>query len=174
MYSQDKFEKERRIKKKDVPVIASSFIDSLKFPAKIKWFAEEGATHKSFEAKFTHNHSKHSIEFDTTGAIEDIEIVIDWKSIDTTVSNTILKQLATNCSQPKISKIQMQYTGSASTLFSFLSNTNNTEPLTIKYEIVVRCKEPNAVHLYEYLFDEKGTIESKTKIVFKNSSHLEY
>lgn len=41
LLAQEKFEKESRIKQRDVPLKASSFMDSLKLNTKIKWYKED-------------------------------------------------------------------------------------------------------------------------------------
>lgn len=174
LFAQDKFEKESRIKRGDIPSKALLFIDSLHYKTKIKWYKEEGLTRISIEAKFNHNKTKYSVEFDELGNIEDIEIEVNWPDIESELSKSITKQLQLDCSKHKIVKIQRQFTGSENDLFSLLRNGIHSEKIPIKYEIVVRCNEQKEVNLFEYLFNEKGILVSKSKIIFKNSSHLEY
>lgn len=174
LFAQDKFEKESRIKQKDVPPTALSFMDSLNFRAKIKWYKEEGLSKKSIEAKFKHNKTKYSIEFDTLGNIEDIEIEVNWQNLESDITDSVAMQFKLDCSKYKIVKVQKQFTGSKNELFSPLINGIHSEQLKIKYEIIVRCHQEKKVDLFEYLFNEKGKLISKSKIVFKNSSHLEY
>lgn len=174
LFAQEKFEKESRIKQKDVPSNALLFMDSLNFRAKIKWYKEEGLSKKSIEAKFKHNKTKYSIEFDTLGNIEDIEIEVNWQDIESDITDSVAMQFKLDCSKYKIIKVQKQFTGSENELFSPLINGIHSEQLKIKYEIIVRCNQEKKVDLFEYLFNEKGNLISKSKIVFKNSSHLEY
>lgn len=174
LFAQDKFEKESRIKRNDVPAKALLFIDSLNYNTKIKWYKEEGLTSISIEAKFKYNKTRYSIEFDTLGNIEDVEIEVSWPDVESELSKSITKQLKLDCSKYKIVKIQRQFTGSENDLFSLLRNGIHSEQIKIKYEIVVRCNEQKEVNLFEYLFNEKGILVRKSKIIFKNSSHLEY
>lgn len=174
LFAQEKFEKESRMNQRDVPSKALLFIDSLNYKAKIKWFKEEGLTTKSIEAKFKNNKTKYSIEFDTLGNIEDIEVEVNERDIKSYITDSVSAQLKLDCSNYKIVKIQKQFTGSENELFSLLKMGVNREQIKIKYEIIVRCNQQKKVNLFEYLFNEKGKLITKSKIVFKNSSHLEY
>lgn len=174
LFAQDKFEKERRIKQKEVPSKALSFINSLNFNTKIKWYEEEGLTRKSIEAKFKNNKAKYSVEFDTLGNVEDIELEVPWQDIESYIRDSISLQLKLDCSKHNIDKVQMQFTGSDDALLSLLKNGTHGEHLKIKYELIVKCNYQKTVDLFEYLFDDKGKLISISKIVFRNSSHLEY
>jgi hypothetical protein len=172
--AQDKFEKESRIKPKVVPSRALQFINSLNLTTKLKWFKEEGLDKKSIEAKFKLNKAICSVEFDTLGKIEDVEIEVNWKDLKSDLKDSIFSQLKLDCSSHKIVKVQRQFTGSENDLFALLKTENILEHLEIKYEIIIRCKHQKKVDLFEYLFNNEGKLISKSKIVFKNSSHLEY
>lgn len=173
-YAQGKYEKESRIKKAQVPKKALLFLDSINDSTKIKWYKEEALDHESIEAKFRHNKSRYSVEFDTLGNVEDIEIETKAKDIDAGVTDVIVKQLRLECSKFRIIKIQKQYIGSEYDLFTFLHKGLIKSDLHFKYEIVVRCNSLGGICLTEYLFSEQGVLVDKNKIIFKNSSHLEY
>jgi hypothetical protein len=174
VFAQGKFEKESRLKPKYVPVKALAFIDSLNFGEKVKWHKEEGLTGISVEAKFKHDKVIYSVEFDTSGNVEDIEIEANWKDLESDLRDAIFSQINTDCVKHKIVKVQKQYTGSESQLLSVLKAELKSQNLTIKYELIVRCSHQKKVDLFEYLFNEKGKLISTSQIVFKNSSHLEY
>ncbi len=174
LFAQDKFEKESRIKRSYVPSKALSFMDSLNFKSKIKWYKEEGLIRKSIEAKFKHIRSKYSIEFDTLGNIEDVEIQVNWKEIESNIRESVSAQFKLDCSKHKIVKVQKQYTGSENELFLLQKTGIYSEQIKIRYEIIVRCKQQKEINLFEYLFNDKAILVNKSKIVFKNSSHLEY
>jgi hypothetical protein len=172
--AQDKLEKESSIKPKEVPSKALLFIDSLNFITKVKWFEEEGLDKKSIEAKFKLNKVRYSIEFDSLGVIEDVEIEVNWESLESNWRDSISSQLKLDCSSHKIEKIQRQLTGSEKDLLYQLKTDGNFEHLKTKYEIIVKCSKQKKVELFEYLFTDKGILVSTSKIIFKNSSHLEY
>lgn len=174
LFAQEKFEKESRIKKTNVPLKARLFVDSLQPQHSIKWYKEEGLLENSIEAKFKNDKTLYSVEFDTLGNIQDLEIEINWEHIPSSVSDSIYAQLKMDCLKNKIVKVQRQYSGKKSLLLSFQNFHLKRESLVINYELIVRCKEQNNVALFEYLFDENGQFISRSTIVFKNSSHLEY
>lgn len=170
-YSQSKIEIEERIEKKEIPLSAQNFIDSLYFFSKIKWFVEQEYNKKTYEAKTKSKGKKYSIEFDSLGQIEDIELEIKWNQIPISTQNEILKKLNTDFEKHKIKKIQIQYTGKATDLISFQISTEN---LTIKYEIVLKGQKKSKTSFYEYLFSAKGELENEILFEFRNTDHLEY
>lgn len=174
LFAQQKYEKESRIKPKDVPSKAMNFIDSINLKNRVKWYLEEGLETKSIEAKFKYNSKKYSVEFDTLGNIEDAEIEIKWDEMQTPFKDSISSQLKKDCLKQKIVKVQIQYSGTSSEILSKLRENKTYGNLTIKYEVVVRCKSKDTVVLFEYLFNKKAQVLSRSEIIFKNSSHLEY
>lgn len=174
LLAQQKFEKESRLKQNEVPSNALNFIDSLKLKNKVKWYLEEGLERKSIEAKFKRNRKKHSVEFDILGNIEDVEIEIKWDELTTPLKNSISTRLQKDCIKHRIDKIQIQYTGNQMLLFLKLLSGKPTEDLTVKYEIIVKCRSEKSTELFEYLFTDKGHFVLASQIIFKPSYHLEY
>jgi len=174
LFAQQKFERESRLKQNQVPYNALNFIDSLKLKNKIKWYLEEGLESKSIEAKFKRKGEKHSVEFDILGNIEDVEIEIKWDELPSPLKNTISTRLEKDCIKHKIVKTQIQYTGNQMPLFLKLLSGEPTEDLTVKYEIIVKCRFEKSTELFEYLFTDKGHFVLASQIIFKPSYHLEY
>src|SRR5690606_41633459 len=67
LFAQQKYEKESRLNRNNVPAIAFNFIDSLNLKNRVKWYLEESLENKSVEAKFKKSGKKHSVEFDILG-----------------------------------------------------------------------------------------------------------
>lgn len=172
-FSQEKFEKESVVKADEVPVKASHFIDSLKLLKSVKWFYEEGLSNSSYEAKFLHEKRKYSVEFDTLGNVEDVEVSVDWNELPNQICDAINAHLNNHCDKFKIVKIQIQYSGQAIDLIRFI-NGGNADGITRQYELIVRCKNEKEVSLFEFRFDREGVFLHKSQIVLNNSSHLEY
>jgi hypothetical protein len=172
--AQVKFEKESRIKQSAVPFNALTFIDSIAIKRKIKWFKEEGISYTSFEAKFKHNKSKYSVEFDSLGNIEDIEVTIKWDELEKSIQENISLVLNNDCTANKVVKLQQQFTGNSSDLIFLFKHNSNINNLSIQFEAIVRCKKDKKTDLFEYLFNNSGRPISSKKIILKNSSHLEY
>lgn len=174
LFSQEKMEKEYRIKEKNVPVSALLFMDSIGIKVKTKWYKEEGLEKNSIEVKFKYRKRRYSIEFDTLGKVEDVEITRKWKETNKNTQKLIENQLLKDCSKYKVEKIQIQYKGPDKQLYEIVRNPFTEIPLQKSYEVVVKCKTEEEVALYEYLFNVKCEKVFRTKIIFKNSSHLEY
>lgn len=172
--AQEKFEKESRIKKKDIPERAKHFIDSLQLQVKVKWYKEETLNQESIEAKYKLQDTHYSIEFNKEGLVEDVEKEIVFEQLVATQKKSITNSIEKECSKYVVKEVQRQYTGCNEELLAFLINGTTTKPLTVKYEVVVKCTHAAGVNLFEYLFSDEGLLLSKQKIVFKNSSHLEY
>ncbi len=170
--AQVKYERESRMRPQDVPSEARSFLASIETDHKIRWYREEKWEGASIEAKFRYAGADYSVEFDTTGMVEDVERTIRWKDLPLPVSRSISDRLDKDCRRYKVVKIQRQYTGMNPEAFSIRDADNNAS-LVIRYELVVRCKRDHA-GLYEYLFDRTGELVTVSQIVFRNSSHLEY
>ncbi|MDQ4139839.1 MAG: hypothetical protein M3142_04880, partial [Bacteroidota bacterium] len=117
-FGQTKYEKEYRLKPQEVPVEARKFVDALRFSGKVKWYFEENLKGNSIEAKVTNNQKRYSLEFDTLGNLQDVEVQIDWLEIPEVTRNNISGSLDSEYSDYKINKIQVQYTGKNSILLS--------------------------------------------------------
>lgn len=169
-----KFEKESRIKRADVPSEALAFIDSLALRGRVKWYMEQGLESQSIEAKFRNARQKFSVEFDTSGRIEDVEIEIQWSALKPALQAAIDQRLNEDCDKFLVDKIQEQHIGSRDYLQRVILNRWEINLLNPRYELVVRCKKNIQTTLFEYLFDATGKELAVTEIVLKPSSHLEY
>jgi hypothetical protein len=174
LLGQEKYEKERRIPTKEIPSSALNFIDSINIKSKVKWYLEEGLNSKSVEAKFKRNSKKYSIEFGLLGNLEDAEIEIKFNELPKSIQQSISNELKKDCSKFKVNKVQIQYSGSPSSVLLKILKSEDHEDLITNYELVIRCKSEKKIALYEYLFSESGEVLSSSEIIFKNSSHLEY
>ena len=174
LYAQQKYEKESRLKEKDVPSKALNFIDSLEVGRRIRWYLEEVFERRSIEAKFKLNNQKHSIEFDTIGNLEDIEIQMKWSELQKPLRDSISFYLGEDCKKFKIQKVQIQYSGDRSILLAKIKTRKSADNYIVRYEIVVKCCNTKNVRLFEYLFSNTGEKLAISQIIFKNSSNLEY
>jgi len=75
--SQTKNEREERITIAKLPEKAKTTLSKLPNAIKrLKFYKETDGDHRSYEAKFKYEKKYYSIEFDTLGIIEDIEVVL--------------------------------------------------------------------------------------------------
>ena len=173
-FCQLKYEKESRVRAEHVVEGAKSFIDSLKILGKIKWYYEENFTGNSYEAKFIVNKENFSVEFDTLGNIQDVEIVTDFQKLKNPIRKKILGFLGSSFDHYRVNKIQVQYLGERGDLQQLVLGKSEAQSLTMNYEIVVRGKKERETKLYEFTFTEKGDLQKSSEIVLKNSDNLEF
>jgi hypothetical protein len=174
IFAQQKLEKESRLKEENIPTLAASFMDSLDIHGKTKWYLEQGLDRSSVEAKFKLDKRKYSVEFDRNGILEDVEIQIKQHELEDSINDSISFYLSNDCSKFKIRKIQIQYSGDRSTLLAKIKDGKVVAPYTVRYELVVKCRDKREVALFEYLFSDSGKKLTRSQIIFKNSSNLEY
>jgi hypothetical protein len=174
-FSQVKFEKEHKVKKSDVPSEATNFIDQFTGKGKVKWYYEEGTFGNSYESKFVQDGHKYSIEFDTSGTIQDIEILIDFEEIEGYVFEKIKQHISQFFVSNKIQKVQIQYTGNVFDLLSLKDlHTANLQQLGISYELVVKGKTEGKIKLMEFNFSQTGELIQKSELQLQNFDNLEY
>lgn len=170
-FSQEKIEKESRIRAEEVPAAARFWLDdAFENVRRPKWYLEYSQNGKSFEAKFYLKRYFHSVKFDTLGKVVDVEVVIKESEIPVEVWLEIRSHFESNYEQVKIEKIQRQFTGSDSDLEDFFDE-GEKESIVIRYEIVYQGK--NGIwELWEALFDESGKIISKLRFRIRPNDNL--
>lgn len=174
-FSQTKYEKEFRIKVKDIPPLALSFVDSMTFDSKVKWYKEIGLNQITIEAKAKLNKERHSIEFSENGIFQDVEIEVNPNKIDDSAYSNITGILSERHKKYKIEKVQIQYTGDRNIVLMFLrENRNNPVGIAIKYEVVISTKMDDNYLMIEYLFSEKGEYVQSNQIVSNRKDRIDY
>lgn len=172
--SQQKFERESAISKENLPPFALNFEEKLTDVRKVKWYLEEGFHGKSIEAKYKSAKKKYSVEFDTTGRIEDVEIQMKFRELSELMQLHISSRLDNDGDKYKIDKIQIQYSGEQLLLEKIASSGEGVDKSEVRYEVVARIKEDKKLKSYEYLFGEEGVFIQRVEIVIQTSSNLEY
>lgn len=172
-FGQQKFERESRISKSDLPAFAVDFQSLFKDNQSMKWYREEGLNRESIETKYRRNGKVFSVEFDTLGVIEDVEIKTKLNELPEQVQENICNTLEKESDSYAIDKIQRQYTGSQSDLEQ-TALSGECADCTTNYEVVVRMKHDEQLVSFEYLFDHEGSVITRSEIVIQTSSHLEY
>jgi hypothetical protein len=173
-FGQKKFEKESRISKSDLPQFAEDFASIFTNGQRIKWYLEEGLDRNSIEAKYKRNGRQYSVEFDTLGTMEDVEIIVNLKDIPSGTRESILQKLKEQSDSYKIDKIQIQYSGSKEDLENISLSGECASNCTVRYELVVRIRKDKQLSSFEYLFSEDGALEKRSEIIIQTSSNLEY
>lgn len=171
---QTKYEREYRIRHDEVPEIAHQFIRADIINCRLKWYYEENLEGNSIEAKFKLNRQKYSVEFDTAGKLQDIEIEYDFEEVPQEIKSRITKKLQSEYEKHAIRKIQFQYSGAIASMPEFLQSEYPAEEFTLKYELVAKGKKEGDWNLYELTFDADGKLEDISRIILRNSDNLEF
>lgn len=170
-FSQDKTEREVKIKSSQVPIFAKEWLsDAFENLRKPKWYLEYSQKGKAFEAKFSRNGHLYSVEFDSLGKLEDVEIEILYSEIPTETWTKIRNYFSDEFKEISVQKIQRQLIGSESDLKDFF-HENESERITVQYEIVFQGKN-DSWQVWEGLFDEKGSLISIIRVQLRPLDNL--
>lgn len=172
--AQVKFEKESRIGAADVPENAIRMLEQLEPGTRVRWFREESERGISFEAKYRHNKSWFSIEFDSTGGFQDVEIEISEKDIPEKTFLRMRESLEMEFDKCALRKIQRQLSGPTEEVLKHLDFPGAGQGVVTRYELIVKGRADRETHLYEILFSHSGEIERNARIIQRNTDHLVY
>lgn len=174
-FAQTKFEREYRIKEKDVPEQALRFINNAVEGGKVKWYAEESQDGNNIEAKLKYQKQKFSVEFDTLGNLQDVEKTVKLKNLNQKTSDAISRSLATKFGDYKIRKVQIQWTANDyETLTELIRNRNSTGTYDEKFEIVIETRKNKAYKAFEVLIDRNGKIEKSLELDLRSMNNIEF
>lgn len=172
--AQHKYEREYRIMAETIPQSAKEFVDSIGSDSKIKWYKEISLKDITLEAKFKFNKKKFSVEFDTLGKLQDVELVIRKIDISSEIYTKIENQLDSIYQKWKIQKIQLNYSGKSSHIVAALRTNETSNSIKIAYEIVLKGKNVEETNLYEITFNEQGELKNILQFIQEKADHLEY
>lgn len=173
-FSQVKYEREIRIRPAAAPAPARAFAAAALGAQKVRWYQEINLDFFSYEAKVKKDGRCYSIEFDSSGRIQDVEIEVKFSSLNTVLRQKIDATLSGLFSGHKITKTQLQWTGAEPALRDLLRSGDAEKSYTERVEIVFKCREAGKPKLYEALFDITGKLLSKLEIVPRNTDNLDY
>lgn len=176
-FAQNKYEREYRIRKDQFPPNAKALLDdNVTGVKRLKFYKETDSTKSSYEAKFKKDRLWYSMEFDVSGALEDIEITIEPVDIPSDALVQITKYFDASFKSHRVKKIQQQYlhTPDDAIKTTFRNAFQNLLLPSINYEIIVSGKEDKSYVEYEVLFDAEGTFVNKRKRLPPNYDHVLY
>jgi hypothetical protein len=176
--AQKKVEKERRVDREEVPEEAlewfeDAYEDVYEDAGKVRWYFERSNQGESYEAKLKWKGHKHSVEFSTTGVIEDIEILISTDELPEQTRETLLGYFDTHYKKYRIRKIQRQLNGESDDLEDVIDE-DETEDILVRYEIEFYGKTAKQKELYEGLFDAGGHLINRRVIKLRPTNNLIY
>jgi len=172
--AQDKIERERRVKKSEVPKEEREWMrGAYENTRRIKWYYEETSGKSSYEAKIKVNNRQISVEFNTSGIIEDIEIQIEADELPQVTAENIMKYFQKEYRKFDLRKIQEQWTGEPEDLEDAVDE-NEMDDIVIMYEIEYYGVSDSDKSLWEGLFDSEGNFIKKRKIVLRPADNLNF
>lgn len=176
-FSQVKVEREHRIKKNQFPEAAHDFIkDKLNDAKKIRFYKETDTTKITYEAKFKKDKLHYSLEFDESGKLEDIEILIKEVDVPEDSWSNITKSLEEKFDKYKIRKIQQQYhiTSDEEAETTLKNAFQNLLIPSLNYEIMVRGNIRDNHADFEILFNGEGDFIKMRESLPANYDHVLY
>ena len=172
LFGQTKTEVEYKVKKELVPAQAVDFIEDCNFSKKVKWYIEVSEQGKSFEAKTKHRKTLYSIEFDSTGFIEDVEWIIGFNDLPELLQKQLYAELEKEFVNYRIVKIQVQWTGDPDSLKTLIKSGSSEEKFTTNYEIELSGTFSETQGYFEVLTNDRGEILKISKIVHPSSDNI--
>jgi hypothetical protein len=171
--TQDKIEKEYKIDQKSVPQSAVKWVIDAFPDARMDWYYEETSGVKSYEAKLKWDDHKFSIEFDTLGVLEDVEMDIDWEEISDNGRKGIAAFLQKEDDNYKIRKIQKQLSGDADLVIQYIKGDVSAEVIR-RYEIEYYSTSNDKFNLWEGLFSDDGKFIKKRRVQLLTTDNLDF
>ncbi|MGV6830641.1 MAG: hypothetical protein ACWA5P_03640 [bacterium] len=174
-YSQNKNEREFRIKEEALPTAIKETLSLFpKNTKRLKFYKEQDGEKESYEVKFKFQRQWYSVEFDTNGILEDVEVLQPKSFFKTNADSKILAYFKSKNSSFKFLRIQKQYVyDSNESLETFLIDVFNSQPnRASNFELIILEKSDNSSQLYEYVFDAKGKFISKRKVISSADEHI--
>lgn len=176
-FSQNKDEREERIKQSEFPEIAQTYFNFISHDAKyLKFYKETDGEKQSFEAKFKVDKLHYSVEFDTIGNLEDIEIVIKKKYISKKTYKEISNYFDSNFKKTRIIKIQKQYINytNKSDKYFIQHIVENPNDKHTHFEIIAEIKTKKKHELREFIFNRNGIFEKSRLVTSSSYEHALY
>ncbi len=170
-----KQEREVYIDRSEMPVAILGLLDSLVPNAsKIKYLQETDGEHESYEVKFVFKHRKYSVEFSKGLVLEDVEKDIQYRTLYQGLKQRIDSTFQTN-QKYRIHNIQKQYSAQGQSDMQVIQAAiDDSEDVTIRYELEVSLKIDDHWEDAEILFDANGYFLSKRKIIKRESDFIDY
>lgn len=173
--AQYKVEKESRIKRSEVPVVALEVVQQLSAKTKWKWYREQSIDAVSIEAKGKVSGRKCSVEFTEDGKLQDVEVVVKFDNLPDTVRAQICEALnAKEYYKIKMLRVQDQFVGEIPEIIKAI-DLEPTAEVQHRYEIEVEAHTKEDGHnRYEYTFDAMGNVVKIEQVILRNMDNLEY
>ncbi len=175
-FGQTKNEKEERILFNEFPEKARPYFGS-EFPKvkSLKFYKETDGEKASFEAKFKFKKRYFSLEFDTSGKLEDIEVITKTKHIEASVLNHISKYFDEYYDKVRFIKIQKQYKNdSTGNDGNFIRRVLRNNIKNSGFEIIAETSKSGSQTLSEFTFNPDGQFVASRAILPSSYEYVLY
>ncbi|MGD1889972.1 MAG: hypothetical protein ACFB15_05140 [Cyclobacteriaceae bacterium] len=171
-----KQEVEKRIKKSEMPSAALNYLSEhwLNESRKIRYYYETDGANISYEAKLIREKRRFSIEFDSSGSLQDIEELIDYEQIPASVQANIDLTLSQKYSKYRIQRVQRQFLPDTTQQNALLHFSGLTTETVDNFEIEIDTQEGSAVQSYEMLFNVEGLLVQRRTIIRRSLDNFLY
>ncbi len=176
-FSQTKNEKESRIRLDAFPEASKLVITPILSKVKrIRYYRETDGNRSSFESKFKYHKYWYSIEFDNNGILEDIEVTVKEKQLDTSIRLKLNAYLKRRFKTYNYLKIQEQYVSPKTfddiNYLTHILEHRNTIPSN--YEIVVAVETHDNWEIREMTFNYLGKFLNERTIKQDSYEYIMY
>lgn len=174
---QTKNETELRIQHADLPLVTQSILKTLPEQTKrIRFYRETDGSKQSYESKFKYKKYWYSVEFDSLGKLDDIEVNIKKRELELPIETAINNYLNQNTEKFDIIKIQEQYLyDTKQTEVEFLTFIlKNRAEILSNYEIIIAIKSEKSWTLKEFTFDSEGRVLNTRNLQQDSYEYINY
>ena len=172
---QDKNEREERVKEEDFPAKAVQALkDAMQEDVSIRYYKEYDGEAESYEAKFKWRKRNFSIEFDTTGVVQDVEIRISRKDVPNPTVTKIKQYLDENFDDWRMEKAQVHFSKKRNGKDLIKKSLHEPTTLIPDYELIIATKIDGKITNYEMLFSKSGDLILKRIVVNRSHDFLRF
>jgi hypothetical protein len=156
--AQDKQEQEMRIEEGAAPETARTWLAAVFGDInRVRWYAEETSGRRSVEAKFKHQRRHYSVEFSTTGELEDVELERKLRQLPDSIRQQLVQTFQT---LPKfhLHRLQEQWQGSTAGIKAALRGEFLPNEVVVQYEIEFTAELDKTYRLWEGTLNTEGQL----------------
>ena len=164
--SQNKYEREHRIRKSQFPEKALAYVQEKLIDARrIRFYKEIDSAQVNYEVKFKKDRLWYGIVFGEKGTLEIIEFIIQPLDVPEDTFEKINNYLKQHFTKHKVKRLQQQYiiTPQEDEKTTVKNAFQNLILPTIIYKLTISGKNGNNFEQYKVRFDAEGNLKSIKK-----------
>jgi hypothetical protein len=152
---------------------AQPYLDGVK---RLRFYKEIDSSRQSFEIKFKKDRLHYSVEYSSSGVLEDIEVTIRQNDIPNESWDAIIRHLSNFADTYKVRKIQQQYPRDAFATDSatFRNAFQNLLLPEMRYELMIQARKGKTYQEFEILYDFGGGFLQMRESLPPNYDHVLY